>query len=63
MGNRVPEPLSETNSYNIQISKYDEVLNSLEIRLLKYEELKCNLTEIAKEIGLNDMPELLSEAN
>ena len=56
MENKVPGALPEINSYDIQISKYDELLNSLEIRLLKYEELECNLTEIAKEIGLNNMP-------
>lgn len=61
MENIAQKQLFENNSFNIQPSKYDEVINALEIKLLKYEELKCTLIEIAKEIGLNDMPKLLIE--
>jgi DNA-binding LytR/AlgR family response regulator len=61
MQNIAPEFSLGNINYNTQPSKYDELLSSLEIKLLKYDELKYTLTEIVKEISIKNMSKLLCE--
>jgi DNA-binding LytR/AlgR family response regulator len=60
MGNLSREILSG-NTYDIQLSRYEELVSALEIKLLKCEELEYLLVEIAEEMGLTDMSKVLRE--
>ena len=49
MKNRTNKPITENLNIEIQQAGYDDLLDALDIKLLKYEAVKFTLTEIAKE--------------
>jgi len=58
MGKLIRQTSSKVDGNAVQPSKYDDLINVLETKILKYKVLECALTEIVKEISLNDKPKL-----